>query len=138
MSTDQMISGKSFSVAFVREHNRSNCRRSSISCLRSDHLDIFSLLFFVKVFCLIQFRLVGLKYSSNNGTTYHAEEIGARSLPNIKLNSLPVNSVVPVASFRYAAVILLFLKDWTCFIILDFNGHAANTKGNFGDESLPL
>ena len=63
MSTEQMISSKSFSVAFVREHNRSNCRCSSISCLRSDHLEIFSLLFFVKVFCLIQFRLVGLKYS---------------------------------------------------------------------------
>ena len=47
MSTDQMISDKSFSVAFVREHNTSNCRRSSISCLRSDHLEIFSLLFFV-------------------------------------------------------------------------------------------
>ena len=43
MSTDQI----SFSVVFVREHNRSNCRRSSISCLRSDHLEIFSLLFFV-------------------------------------------------------------------------------------------
>ena len=53
MSTDQMISGKSFSVAFVREQNRPNCRRSSISlisCMRSDHLEIFSLLFFVKVF----------------------------------------------------------------------------------------
>ena len=118
MSTDQMISGKSFSVAFVRERNRSNCRRSSISCLRSNHLDIFSLLFFVKVSCLIQFRLVGLTYLINNGTTYYAEEIGARSLPNIKLNSLPVNSVVPVASFRsmsalspiHAAVILLFLR----------------------------
>ena len=75
--------------------------------------------------------------------TYYVEEIGARSLPNIKLNIL--NSVVPVASFRsmsallpiHAAVILLFLKDWTCSIILDFNGHATNTKGNFGNESLP-
>ena len=83
--------------------------------------------------------MVGLKYSSNDGRTYYAEEIGARSLPNI-------NSVVPVASFRsmsvlspiHAAVILLFLKDWTCSIILDFNGHAANTKGNFGNEFLPL
>ena len=74
MSSDQMISGKSFWVAFVREHNRSNCRRSSISCLRSDHLEIFSLLFFVKVFCLIQFRLVGLKHSSNDGTTYESKE----------------------------------------------------------------
>ena len=87
----------------------------------------------------MQFRLVGLKYSSNDGRTYYAEEIGARSLPNI-------NSVVPVASFRsmsalspiHAAVILLFLKDWTCSIILDFNGHAANAKGNFGNEYLPL
>ena len=95
--------------------SRTNCRRSSISCLRSDHLEIFSLLLFVSVFCLIQFRLVGLKYSSNDGRTYYAEEIGARSLPNI-------NSVVPVARFRsmsalspiHAVVILLFLKDWTC------------------------
>ena len=66
---------------------------------------------FNSVFCLIQFRLVGLKYSSNDGRTYYAEEIGERSLPNI-------NSVVPVASFRsmsalspiHAAVILLFLR----------------------------
>ena len=71
MSTDQMISGKSFSVAFVREHNRSNCRRSSISCLRSDHLEIFSLLFFVNFFFFLEeLRLVGLKYSSNDETTY--------------------------------------------------------------------
>ena len=143
MSTDQMISGKSFLVAFDHEHNRSNCRRSSISCLRSDRVEIFSLLFFVKVFCLIQFRLLGLKYPCNDGTMYYTEEIGARSLPNIKLNSL--NSVVPVASFRsmsalspiHAAVILLFLKDGTCSIMLDFNRHAANTKGNFGNKSLP-
>ena len=133
-----MISGKLFSVAFVCKHNRSNCRLSSISCLHSDHLEIFRLLFFVKVFCLIQFRLVGLKYSSNDGMTCYAEEIGARSFQNIKLNSL--NSVVPVASFRsmsalspiHAAVILLFFKDWSCSIILDFNGHAAKPKGNLG------
>ena len=119
MSTNQMISSKLFSVAFVGEHNRSNCRRSSISCLCFGCVEIFSLLFFVYVFCLIQFRLVGLKYSHNDGMTYYTEEIGARSLPNIKLNSL--NSVVPVASFRsmsalspiHAAMILSFLKDWT-------------------------
>ena len=29
----------------------------------------FQSVFFVNVFCLIQFRLVGQKYSSNNGTT---------------------------------------------------------------------
>ena len=58
-------------------------------------------------------------------------------LPNIKLNS-----VVPVASFRsmsalssiYAAVMLPCL---TCSIMMDFNGHETNSKGNSGKESLP-
>ena len=58
-------------------------------------------------------------------------------LPNIKLNS-----VVPVASFRsmsalssiYAAVML---PCWTCSIMMDFNGHESNSKGNSGKESLP-
>ena len=94
ISTDQMISGKSFLVALSTSITDHIAGRSSISCLCSDHLEIFILLFFVKVFCLIQFRLVGLKYSSNDGTTYYAKEIGARSFPNIKLNSLN-NSVVP-------------------------------------------
>lgn len=109
------------------------------------------LLFFVKVFCLIQFRLVGLKYSSNDRTTYYAEEIGARSLPNIKLNSL--NSFVHVASFRsmsslspihdiHAAVILLFLNDWTCSIIPDdhalFLVHSSNAWKRFQSSANSL
>ena len=83
---------------------------------REGGLYVINKVSFVKVFCLMQLGLVGLKYASNDGTTY------ARSLPNIKLNS-----VVPVASFRsmsalspiHAAVILLLLKDWTCSIVLD-------------------
>ena len=47
-----------------------------------------------------QFRLVGLKYSSNDGRTYYAEEIGARSLPNINCCSYRKLSV-DVGAFAY-------------------------------------
>ena len=56
----------------------------------------------------MQFRLVGLKYSSYDGRTYYAEEIGLRSLPNI-------NSVVPVSSFRSMSALSPIHAAVTCY-----------------------